>query len=161
LKAKLTTLQPLKSPLDDYKDALFGGNTGEGRNIFNYNSAAQCARCHAINTEGGNVGPNLSHIASTLTREQILEALVEPSTRIAPSYGNVTLTLKGGQEVFGILAKETATELTLTTSDAEPLVIATSRIVKRENYPSSMPPMGELLSKREIRDLVAFLTGLK
>jgi quinoprotein glucose dehydrogenase len=161
LKAKMTTLQPVKSPLDDYQDALFGGNRIEGRNIFNYNSAAQCARCHAINTEGGNVGPNLSHIASTLTREQILEALIDPSARIAPGFGNVTLTLKGGQEVFGILAKETATELTLTTSDAEPLVIATSRIVKRENIPSSMPPMGELLSKREIRDLVDFLTGLK
>ncbi|MDZ7879126.1 MAG: HEAT repeat domain-containing protein [Saprospiraceae bacterium] len=161
LKAKMTTLQPIKSPLEDYRDALFGGNFTNGRNIFNYSSAAQCARCHAINTEGGNVGPNLSHIASTLTREQILEALIEPSARIAPGYGNIALTLKGGQEVFGILAKETATELTLTTSDAEPLVIAASRIVKRENMPSSMPPMGELLSKREIRDLVDFLTGLR
>jgi quinoprotein glucose dehydrogenase len=161
LKAKMTVLKPTKSPLDSYSDALFGGNRNEGRTIFNYNSAAQCARCHAINTEGGNVGPNLTHIGSTLSREQILQALIEPSARIAPGFGNVTLTLKNGQEVFGILAKETDTELTLTTSDAEPLVIPTARIAKRENIPSSMPLMGELLSKREIRDVVEFLAGLK
>jgi quinoprotein glucose dehydrogenase len=161
LKAKMTVLASTKSPTDAYAEALFGGNRGEGRNIFNYNSAAQCTRCHAINTEGGNVGPNLSHIASTLTREQILQALIEPSARLAPGYGNVTLTLKDGQEVFGILAKETDTEVTITTSDAEPIVVPVARIAKRENIPSSMPAMGDVLSKREIRDVVEFLTGLK
>ena len=49
----------------------------------------------------------------------------------------------------------------ITTSDAEPLVISVSRIAKRENMPSSMPPMGTLLTKREIRDVVEFLSGLK
>ena len=57
--------------------------------------------------------------------------------------------------------KESPDELTLKTSDAEPLVIATARIVKRENLPSSMPPMGEILSKRELRDVVEFLSSLK
>jgi quinoprotein glucose dehydrogenase len=101
------------------------------------------------------------HIGSELTREQILQALIEPSARLAPGFGNVNLTLKDGQEVFGILAKETADALTLTTSDAEPLVIPVARIASRENIPSSMPAMGELLTKREIRDVVEFLSSLK
>jgi quinoprotein glucose dehydrogenase len=161
LKAKLATLKPDNSATAGFMEALYGGNRGEGRNIFSYNSAAQCTRCHAIDKEGGNVGPPLTHIASTLTREQMLEALVDPSARIAPGYGNVSLKLKGGQEVYGVLAKETATELTITTSDAEPLVIPVSRIEKREKLPSSMPAMVEVLSKREIRDLVEFLASLK
>jgi quinoprotein glucose dehydrogenase len=161
LKAKMTVLASTKSPTDAYSEALFGGNRSEGRIIFNYNSAAQCTRCHAIKNEGGDVGPNLSAIGSTLTREQILQALIEPSARLAPGYGNVTLTLKDGQEVFGILAKETDTEVTITTSDAEPIVVPVARIAKRENIPSSMPAMGDVLSKREIRDVVEFLTGLK
>jgi hypothetical protein len=73
----------------------------------------------------------------------------------------VRITLKDNQVVTGILIEETPTELILRTSDAEPLEIALSRISKRENLPSSMPPMGTLLSKRDIRDVVEFLANLK
>jgi quinoprotein glucose dehydrogenase len=161
LKAQLAALKPDNSLTSDYAEALYGGNRGEGRNIVMYNAAAQCMRCHAIGTEGGNVGPALTNIGNSLTREQLLQSLVEPSARIAPGYGNVSLKLKGGQDVYGVLAKETDDALTITTSDAEPLVIPVSRIVKRENLPSGMPAMGDVLSKREIRDIVEFLTSLK
>jgi quinoprotein glucose dehydrogenase len=149
--------------LDEFGESLYGGNWREGRNIFNYNSAAQCTRCHTAGAvgDGGAVGPSLKRIAGTLTREQILQAIVEPSARIAPGYGSVSLKLTDGQEVFGTLEKESETTLTIKTSDAEPLVIPVSRIKKRENMPSSMPPMGSLLSKREIRDVVDYLSTLK
>jgi quinoprotein glucose dehydrogenase len=161
LKTKLSAIKTGNSIADDFAETLYGGNRNEGRTIFNYNSTAQCTRCHAIGTEGGAVGPALTHIASTLSRDQILQALVEPSERIAPGFGTVSLKLKDGQEIYGVLAKETDTHLTITTSDAEPLVIAIARIAKRENMPSSMPPMGAILSKREIRDLIEFLNGQK
>ena len=160
LKTKLSALKAKGNLTEEFAEALSGGTRADGRTIFNNNSAAQCARCHAIGTGGAAVGPALTHIASTLSREQILQALVEPSARIAPGYGSVSLKLKGGQEVYGVLAKETETTLTITTSDAEPLIIPVARIEKRENMPSSMPPMGSILSKREIRDLVEYLGGL-
>lgn len=161
LKTKLAAIKPAASVMEEYAETLFGGNRFQGRNIFNNNSTAQCVRCHAVGGTGGAVGPSLTYIADVLTREQLLQALVEPSARLAPGYGTVSLTLKDGQVVNGILAKETAEELTLTTSDAEPLVIPVGRITKRENMPSGMPPMGLLLSKREIRDVVEFLANLK
>ena len=166
LKSKLATVlkervTSANSAMDEYAETLYGGNWREGKNIFTYNSAAQCMRCHAVRNEGGAVGPPLTTIGATLSREQILQSLIEPSARIAPGYGTVILKLKGGQEVVGVLAKESDTELTITTSDAEPLVIAVGRIEKRENIPSSMPLMGAVLSKREIRDVVEYLSGLK
>ncbi|MCC6279887.1 MAG: HEAT repeat domain-containing protein [Saprospiraceae bacterium] len=161
LKAQLAAIQPDNSMIDTYAEALYGGNIEAGRDIFYYNSTAQCMRCHTIGTDGGTVGPQLAHIGSVLNREQILQALVEPGARLAPGYGSVALTLKDGQQVYGILSQETDESLTITTSDAEPLHIAVARIAKRENLPSSMPPMGETLSKREIRDLVAFLVTLE
>jgi len=163
LKNKIASLKPSDSVSKDYTESLFGGNKNEGENIFNNNSVVQCVRCHTAGnaSDGGAVGPSLKHIATILTRKQILEALVNPSARLSPGYGSISLKLTDGQEVFGTLTKETATDLTITTSDAEPLVIPISRVTKRENMPSSMPPMGSLLSKREIRDVVEFLSNLK
>jgi putative heme-binding domain-containing protein len=161
LKAKIAAIKPGASPMDEYLEALFGGNRMNGRNTFNYNSTAQCVRCHSLGGEGGSVGPNLAKIGATLSREQLLQALIEPSARLSPGFGTVSLKLKDGQEVIGTLAKENEHELVITTSDAEPLVIPVARIAKRENMPSSMPAMGSLLSKREIRDVVEFLANLK
>ena len=161
LKTKIAAIKQGASPMDEYMESLFGGNRNNGRNVFNYNSTAQCVRCHNMGSEGGSVGPNLAKIGGILSREQILQSLIEPSARLSPGYGTVSLTLKDGQEVTGTLAKENAEELVITTSDAEPLVIPVSRIAKRENMPSSMPAMGTLLSKREIRDVVEFLSSLK
>jgi putative heme-binding domain-containing protein len=107
------------------------------------------------------VGPSLKGIGSRLTREQILQALIEPSARIAPGYGTVTLRLQDGQEVSGTLLSENEHEIQLKTNDAEPLKVAISRIKSRENAPSGMPPMGSLMSKREIRDVVEYLSSLK
>jgi len=161
LKTKMASLKPGATLLDEYAETMYGGNRFQGRNIFNNNSTAQCVRCHAIGGTGGAVGPSLTHIGDVLTREQLLQALVEPSVRIAPGFGSVSLTLKDGQVVNGTLAKETAEALTINTSDAEPLVIPVARITKRENMPSGMPPMGSLLSKREIRDVIEYLANLK
>lgn len=158
LKAQWDAIQPAKIE-NAFADALFGGNIEAGRELFYYNPTAQCMRCHAMGAEGGTVGPPLTHIGRELSRTQILEALVEPGKRLAPGYGNVALTLKDGQQVYGVLAKETDEALTLTTSDAEPLIIPVARIAKRDNLPSSMPVMGEVLSKREIRDIVEFLVS--
>jgi putative heme-binding domain-containing protein len=159
--AKLKPLVPAGNTTDAFLETLYGGDAGSGRWFFANNSTGQCARCHAIRGQGGTVGPDLTEIGSKLSREQLLQALVEPSARLAPGYGTVTLTLDDGNVVTGILMEETDTELQLKTSDAEPLRVPVARITKRDNAVSSMPPMGTLLSKREIRDLVEFLSNLK
>ena len=161
LIAKLAPLRGTGTGVAEYQDALFGGNAQAGRRIFNTNSTAQCVRCHAVGGQGGAVGPSLTGIGDVLTREQILQALIEPSARLAPGFGMVSLTLKDGQTVSGVLNAENAHELVLKTSEAEPLKVPVARIDKRENLPSSMPPMGYILSKREIRDVVEFLATLK
>jgi putative heme-binding domain-containing protein len=161
LIAKLNPLRTTGSKADSFAEALYGGDARSAWWYFMTNSTAQCVRCHAINGEGGTVGPELGQIGDKLSREELLRALVEPSARLSPGYGTVKLTLKDGQEVTGILMEESADELIIKTSDAEPLEVSTSRISKRENTPSAMPPMGTLMSKREIRDMVELLANLK
>jgi putative membrane-bound dehydrogenase-like protein len=163
-EALIADLGPLKSTgtdVESFKETLEGGNWREGYDFFNNNSTGQCVRCHAVGGMGGRVGPELDNIGNILTREQILEALINPSARLAPGYGTVTLTLNDGQTVTGILEEENKDELILRTSDAEPMEVPLSRIKKRENMMSGMPPMGGALSKREIRDVIEYLANLK
>jgi len=161
LIAKLAPLEKKGTTVDAYKETLYGGNGRKGWDYFMNSSAGQCARCHSVNGQGGTVGPPLQHSGSSLAREQILRAMIAPSARLAPGYGSVSLELKDGQKTNGILLEEHKDKLILQTSQAEPLEVPISRIVKRTNIPSSMPPMGSVMSKREIRDMVEFLANMK
>ncbi|KAA2216462.1 HEAT repeat domain-containing protein [Maribacter flavus] len=161
LIAKMDKLNDAGYTADSYLETLYGGNRWNGRDVFNSNPTAQCVRCHAVNGSGGEVGPPLDNIANILTREQILEALIEPSARLAPGYGTVNLTLTDGQMVSGVPLEENNKELLLRTSEAEPMRVPKGRIKKRENSVSSMPAMGRLITRRELRDLMEYLGSLK
>ncbi len=144
-----------------YAGALMGGDPNKGSRIFWTHQSAQCIRCHSFDDYGGSAGPRLNGVASRITREQILEALIEPSARIAPGFGNVSLELKNGEKVNGILEEETSDAFVLKIGDKPETMIKKSDVVKRTNFASSMPPMMYLLTKKEIRDVVSFLATLK
>jgi len=144
-----------------YAGSLYGGDADRGRRIFFSNQAAQCLRCHSYDDMGGTAGPRLNGAAKRLSRQQLLEALVEPSARLAPGFGNVTLNVKNGKTVSGILINETDKSITVKVGDKPDTVINAADIVKRTNATSSMPPMPYLLTKKEIRDVVSFLATLE
>lgn len=141
---------------------LQGGDARRGQRVFAENAAAECTRCHALRGRGADVGPNLTSIGSTLTREQLLESLLEPNARIAPGYGTVSVTLKGGEQVSGTLRAETDAHVVLMVG-TPPVErrIPKAEIADRTNAVSAMPPFGLILPPRDIRDLVEFLSNLK
>ncbi|GAB3545049.1 HEAT repeat domain-containing protein [Spirosoma fluminis] len=147
--------------LASYQVALFGGEPDKGRRIFFRHQTAQCIRCHSYDDLGGNAGPRLNGIANRLTREQLLEAVVNPSARLAPGFGTATIELKDGKTLSGIVQKETDSELVLKSGDEPDAKIRKDQIAKTTYAPSSMPDMKYLLTKREIRDVVSFLSTLK
>lgn len=144
-----------------YNGVLTGGNASKGRNIFFRDQTAQCMRCHSFDDYGANAGPRLNGVAARLTPEQILESLIDPSARIAPGYGIVTLKLNNGKTIGGVLLNEKDDQLVLKIGERPDTVINKSDVLKQTSAPSSMPPMRYLLTKRQIRDLMSFLTTLK
>jgi putative heme-binding domain-containing protein len=147
-------------PWKKYVGALAEGNADRGRNIFFQNQTAQCIRCHAYDDMGGNAGPALDNIGKTLSKQDLLIALVEPSKRLAPGFGTITLTLVAGNKVTGLLLEDKKDSM-LVQVGSEVKEIAKKEIASTALGASSMPPMGSLLSKREIRDLVSYLSTLK
>jgi putative heme-binding domain-containing protein len=109
---------------------------------------------------GGNAGPALDNIGKTLSKQDLLIALVEPSKRLAPGFGTITLTLVAGDKVTGLLLEDKKDSMRVQLG-SEVKEIAKKEIASTALGASSMPPMGTLLSKREIRDLVSYLSTLK
>ena len=166
LEARLEALQKARGAdnvMAAFRDALLrGGDPRRGQQVAAEHPAAECTRCHSIYGRGADVGPNLSKIGATLTREQLLQSLLEPNARIAPGFGTVSIKLKNGQQVDGTLREETDTHVVVLagTPPVEQRV-AKAEIAARTDPVSAMPPMGLLLKPREVRDLVEFLSALK
>jgi len=149
------------SIMGPYMGSLLGGDPEKGLRIFFENQSAQCIRCHAVGDYGGNAGPRLSGVAGRINREQLLEALVNPSARLAPGFGTVKLGLKNGKTVSGIMQGEDKKSIKVKVGDKPDTTIVKTDVTSRTNATSSMPPMRFILNKREIRDVVAFLSLLK
>ena len=73
----------------------------------------------------------------------------------------MTVTTKKGITVAGSLLKEDDKTLTLILPDKSETTITKSDIASQTEPMSTMPPMAAILTPREIRDLVAYLTTLK
>jgi putative heme-binding domain-containing protein len=143
-----------------YSGALAEGSVRTGRNIFFQNQTAQCIRCHAYDDMGGNAGPRINGVGNKLSREELLIALVDPSARLSPGFGMVTIEMNSGEKLTGTMISESKTEVTVKVGAEPEKQIAKSEIKTSKMAASSMPPMGTILSKRELRDLVTFLMTL-
>jgi quinoprotein glucose dehydrogenase len=165
VKQKLSDYNAAKSkddPLAPYREVLFGGDATQGKKIFLERPDAQCVRCHKIDTEGGDVGPDLSHIGSQKDRQYLLESILLPNKQIAPGFDSVMVNTKGGDTYAGVLKSETDKELVLNSPDGGKVTVQKSDIESRRKALSPMPEgIGQILSKQDLRDLVEFLSGRK
>ncbi|MEZ5386092.1 MAG: HEAT repeat domain-containing protein [Prosthecobacter sp.] len=156
LKDKLAAIQTNNTELLD------GGDVASGRDIVSNHLGANCIACHTIEAkEGSQVGPNLKYIGSQKDRAYILESLLNPVAQIAPGFGLVSITLKDGKVLSAALEKEDKKKIVLRTPDGKTQTIARDQIATSTPPISVMPPMLGILTKPQIRDVVAYLASLK
>ena len=147
-------------PLAIHRVALQGGDPDAGHTLFLNHQAAQCLRCHAVGGQGGIVGPDLKGVATRGNTTYLLESLVNPSAKVAEGFGIVSVTLNDGKSVAGVLQSKTDKGLTIL-EGTTPRVIPASEVKEMTPPMSGMPPMGALLTQRELRDILAYLQTLK
>ena len=135
-----------------------GGDAARGERVFRTSVTGQCVRCHDAGGPGVQAGPVLNGLGARVSREYLLEALLDPSARLADGFATVSVTRKDGEVIEGLRVKETPEELTLRLPDGEVRAVPMAQIRERSaSTQSAMPPMTGVLSPREIRDLVEFL----
>jgi putative heme-binding domain-containing protein len=166
LAEKLNAFEAPRAPLAAtpaaFTECLEGGSSAEGKAIVKEHLAANCIACHRFDSkEGSNVGPLLSSIGAQKDRNYLLEALVSPMAKIAPGYGMVVVSLKDGKSLSGSLVSKDDKNVVLRMADGKEAKTDAALIAGMTDPISVMPPMSAILTKREIRDVVAYLAGLK
>ena len=138
------------------------GNAEKGGKIFRRPEAA-CSTCHQINGEGIDFGPKLSEIGTKLGKDALYDAILEPSSGIAFGYEAWAFTLKNGDDLLGLIASETTTEIALRVPGGTLTKLAPSEIATREKQLASIMPEGLAagLTTPELIDLVEYLSSLK
>jgi putative heme-binding domain-containing protein len=140
------------------------GDPEAGRALFfDEAGVAACARCHRVADEGGMVGPELTEIAGTRTARFIVEALLEPSASIAGGYETVLVETASGQLLDGVVVRETVDSLWLADAAGEEIALARADIARSRQQETSLMPenLAELLSVRQLHDLLAYLRTLR
>jgi quinoprotein glucose dehydrogenase len=167
LAEKIRQFDAARKPDDtigQYRECLEGGDAKSGRTIFFEKAEVGCVRCHSVGKEGSSsVGPNLGDVGKRQPREYILESIVAPNARIAPGFESAGVKLKDGRFLVGVVKDETDSGFKLDTgADQGVVTINKTNVVNRKPAPSPMPEdVSKALSKRELRDLVEFLSGQK
>ena len=152
----------MASPEIPYELLTDGGDAGRGKALINGHLGANCIACHRVDSdEGSEVGPILRQVGGQRTKDEIAESLVEPSAKIVQGFGIETIILKDGTTIVGSVTKESAKTLDFKLADGKSRKITVAAIDKRTPPVSVMPPMLGILTPEEIRDVVAYLSGLK
>jgi quinoprotein glucose dehydrogenase len=165
IASKLRAYEERRDPQDhlrSYRECVTGGNAEEGRKIFYERAEVSCVRCHKINGEGGEVGPDLTGYGGKKDRGYILEAITYPNAQIAEGFESVIVTLNNGTSYAGTVKSETATELEINSPEDGLVKVKHADIKERGRGLSAMPEeLRQVLTKPDLRNLVEFLSSLK
>jgi len=153
---------PEGDPIHAHRETLRGGDADRGRELFFYRSELACLRCHKVDRQGGAVGPELSRVGGEKTRRYLLTSLLAPSVDVDPRFATWELETDEGQIVTGLKIAD-GDSIELLQADGRKLAFPHDEIESLRMIRQSAMPDGlaEKLTRRELRDLVAFLASLR
>ena len=168
IKTEAAQLLPLPrgqnaAPLPPISDLIkMPGDVKRGAEVFR-RDAVGCIKCHQVNGEGIDFGPNLSEIGTKLGKDALYEAVLDPSAGISFGFEAWQIELKNGNEAYGLVVGETAEEIAVKTQGGIVTRYKKSDVAKREQQKLSIMPAGlqQTLSTADLVDLVEYLSSLK
>ena len=135
------------------------GDARRGRKLFHDLQGLGCIRCHRINGDGGDIGPDLTDIRAKHARADIVESVLYPSKQILDGYQQVFFETRDDDDISGIVRSETPGEITIIDSAGLKHVLDKTKITGRKTSKISLMPEGlqDGLSLVEFSDLIAYV----
>lgn len=151
--------------------AHLAGNAEHGKQLF-YGDA-NCSLCHMIEGRGGRVGPDLTAVGGSRTRDAIIESVRNPSRHLAwgltestkefpQEYETITVTTADGKEIKGVALNEDNFTVQIMTTSENLYLLEKDKLQSFKKSRESMMPIytPELLSDKDLDDIVAYLISV-
>jgi len=141
-------------------DNLSASSIEKGRLLF---LGRACFACHATDGKTEMIGPALNGIANTMSRDELLHDIMNPSERIKASMIATRVTKKNGQVLLGRMVSSDSESISLMLIGNQVVKIPKSEIGKTEEERKSLMYENLLrnLSKEEIDNLLDYIVSLR
>lgn len=147
------------------------GNTAHGKELF-YGDA-NCSLCHMVEGKGGRIGPDLSSVGGSRTREAIVDSVRNPSNRLAwglteatkefpQEYETITVVTADGKQIKGVALNEDNFSVQIMDMNEQIHLLEKDKLRSFRKSRESLMPVytPELLSDKDLNDVVAFLVSV-
>ncbi|MCA8987139.1 MAG: c-type cytochrome [Planctomycetaceae bacterium] len=160
-------------------EKLLGGAVSENRQevVSQYEPALQlnasresgaevfkrsCQKCHRIDGQGSQVGPDLSDVRNR-SREALLYDILDPNRKLEPQYTAYSITTLDGRVYSGLMVSETEAAIVLRQAEGKEQSIARSEIDEMVASGRSLMPEGfeKTINPQQMADLMTYLNSLK
>src|SRR5579862_7756157 len=148
------------------------GDAAKGKNLF-YGDA-NCSLCHMVDGKGGRVGPDLTGVGGSRTREAIIASVRNPSRQLAwglseatkefpQEYETVTVVTADGKEIKGVTLNEDNFSLQMMDASENLYLLEKDKMRSFQKTRESFMPRYDtgLLSDKDLDDIVAFLSSAR
>jgi cytochrome c oxidase cbb3-type subunit 3 len=147
------------------------GNAAHGKELF-YGDA-NCSLCHMVEGKGGRVGPELTSVGGSRTRDSIIDSVRDPSRRLAwgltestkefpQEYETITVVTPDGKQIKGVALNEDNFSVQMMDTNEQIYLLEKDKLLSfKKSRESLMPKYNpDLLSDKDLDDIVAFLISV-
>ena len=147
------------------------GNAAHGKELF-YGDA-NCSLCHMVEGKGGRVGPELTAVGGSRTRDGMIDSVRNPSQRLAwgltestkefpQEYETITVVTADGKEIKGVALNEDNFSVQVMDSGEQIYLLDKDKLRSFKKSRESMMPQykPDTLSDKDLDDMVAYLISV-
>jgi cytochrome c oxidase cbb3-type subunit III len=147
------------------------GDPTHGKELF-YGDG-NCGTCHMVAGKGGRMGPDLTDVGGSRTREALIDSIRNPSRRLAwglteatkefpHEYESVTVVTADGKQIKGVTLNEDSFTVQIMDSGEHIHLLEKDRLKSfKKSRESTMPKYNaDVLSDKDLEDIVAFLASV-
>jgi len=148
------------------------GSAAHGKELF-YGDA-NCSLCHMVEGKGGRVGPELTAVGGSRTRESIIDSVRNPSRRLAwglteatkefpQEYETITVVTADGKQIKGVALNEDNFSVQMMDRDERIYLLEKDKLRSFKKSRESLMPAykTDVLSDKDLEDIVAYLVSVE